>query len=161
MGCHGSLGVTVDGTFTLPRKVPGPAGWRVQDLTGMQDAPQAGHARPEVLTWFERARGGDEFRSNEEIRVRFFDGDRVREAEVRRAAPGGDRDLAWLLHPSRRRALDLDKAHLLLVREERYVRGRVAFLAPPANVHRRIQTTSTGLAETGRVHRDGRLWLDW
>ena len=59
MGCDGPLGVTVDSTFTLAPKVPGAAGWRHQDLRGLQDHPQAGHAEPEVLTYFRRVGGGD------------------------------------------------------------------------------------------------------
>ena len=77
----------------------GAAGWRHQDLRGLQDHPQAGHAEPEVLTYFRRVGGGDELRANTEILARFFPGGKLDEIEVRRAAPGGDRDLAWLLAP--------------------------------------------------------------
>jgi hypothetical protein len=118
MGCHSSLGVTVDQTFTLPRKVPGLDGWRYQDLAGMQDTPQLGHAEPEVLTYLRRVRGGDEFRSNGEMLARFFDAEgEVRADEVLRAAPGGDLDLRALIVPSERRALDLAKAYMVLVRK--------------------------------------------
>ena len=41
---------------------------------------------------------------NDELAARFFPGGVLAEAEVRRAAKGGDRDLAWLLAPSRARA---------------------------------------------------------
>ncbi len=36
MGCHCPIGVTVDTTFALARKVPGATGWRHQDLRGLQ-----------------------------------------------------------------------------------------------------------------------------
>ncbi len=161
MGCHGGLGVTVDGTFTLPRKVPGAAGWRHQDLRGMPDVPQAGHAEPEALTYLERVRGGDEFRANAEILARFFPAGQLDREQVLRAARGGDRDLAWLLAPSRERALLLAKAYMVLVREQSFEKGRDPFPAPVSNVHRKIENGSTELQKTGRVYRDGRLWLDW
>ena len=61
------------------------------------------------------------------MRARFVPGGpgtEVNEAEVRRAAAGGDRDLAWLLAPSRERALQLDKAYLAIARTQTFEHGR-------------------------------------
>ena len=164
LGCHTSLGVTVDQTFAFARKVPGIAGWRHQSVRGIPDVPQAGHQESEILTYFQRVQGGDEFRANTEVLERFFrhgkDG-KLDTAQVRRAAPGGDRDIAFLIVPSRKRALLLNKAAIVLVREQSFVLGRDPLLAPTANVHTTIQDDSTGLAPAGRIYRDGRLWLDW
>lgn len=165
MGCHGNLGVTIDQTFSFPRKVPGAGGWRHQDLRGLHDRPQVGQPRPEIQTYFARVRGGDETRSNDELLARFFI-DGVPTAEITRAAVGGDRDLAWALAPSRARALALDKAYLAIVREQSFVRGRDATIAPATRVHRKIDDERSGLsrdaeAEQARVHRDGRLHLVW
>ncbi|MHC4392339.1 MAG: hypothetical protein ACYS22_13650, partial [Planctomycetota bacterium] len=163
MGCHKSLGVTVDTTFTLARKVPGSAGWRHQNVRGLLDVPQAGHPEPEVLTYFKRVGGGDEFRANDEILERFFTGPggTLNEAEVRRAAPGGDKDLAWLLAPSRERALAMNKAYWLTVQDQTFHLGREPVLRPTKNVHERIENGSTELKDTGKVYKDGRLWLEW
>ncbi len=161
MGCHNGIGVTVDQTFSFPRKRPGARGWGYQSLEGMQDAPLAGHARPEFLTYMQRVGGGDELRANTEMLARFFPGGALDEAAVRRAAPGGDRDLAWLLAPSRARALALNKAYWLVVREQSFVRGRDAVLAPLENVHRRIDGEATELAAAGTLYHDGRLQLAW
>lgn len=161
MGCHSAIGVTVDQTFSFARKVPGKAGWAYQSLVGMHDAPQAQHADPEVLTYFRRVRGGDEFRANDEILSRFFPGGVLDEASVRRAQKGGDKDLAWLLAPSRPRALALNKAYMILVRDQRFDLGRDTLLAPPANVHKTIVNGDTELGVAGLTFRDGRLWLDW
>jgi len=161
MGCHSAVGVTVDQTFSFARKLPGAAGWATQDLRGIHDAPQAGHPEPEVLTYFKRVQGGDEFRANDEILRRFFPGGVLDETAVRRAAKGGDRDLAWLLTPTRRRALDLNKAYMVIVREQSFEQGRDTLLAPPANVHPAIENGETELGAAGKVFRDGRLWLDW
>ncbi|AUX39874.1 hypothetical protein SOCE26_012690 [Sorangium cellulosum] len=161
MGCHGAVGVTVDHTFSLARKVPGAAGWRHQDLRGMPDVPQAGHAEPEVLTYLRRAGGGDDYRANTEMLARFFPGGALDEAAVRRAAPGGDRDLVYLVAPSRERALLLDKAYRALVRAQRFEAGREVVLGPAPGILRAVEGESTGLGEAERVYLDGRLHLAW
>ncbi len=162
MGCHSAIGVTVDQTFTLARKVPGAEGWRYQDLAGIQDTPQVGHAQGEILTYLERVRGGDEFRANREMLARFFDpeGEVIKE-RVCSAAPGGEHDLRDLIMPSERRALDLAKAYRVLVKRQRWDLGRDVVLDGPLPVHEKIENGDTKLSETGRVFRDGRLWLDW
>ena len=156
MGCHSGIGATVDSTFALARKVPGRAGWRHQDLRGIADVPQLGQKDGEILTYLRRVGGGDEYRANAEIRRRYFPGGRLDEASVSRDG----RDIARLLTPSRRRALDLDKAYLLVVREQSFSKGRDAVLAP-ARVHAVIENGTTGLAEKKRVYADGRLRLSW
>lgn len=161
MGCHFGIGVTADGTFSLPRKLPGAAGWGHQRIDDLPDVPQLGHAEPEVLTYLRRVQGGDELRANTELLERFFPSGVLDEDEVRRAAPGGDRRLPDLVMPSRARALALDKAYMVLVREQRFELGRDVMLAPPRHVHAHIEDDSTHLAEAGRVHRDGTLRLDW
>ncbi|MDB5977599.1 MAG: hypothetical protein JWR07_4359 [Nevskia sp.] len=161
MGCHTGIGVTVDQTFSLPRKVPGAAGWGPQSLAGIQDVPQAGSKEPEILRYLRRVGGGDEFRANTEMLERFFSGGKLDTAKVRRAAPGGKGDIRDLITPSRRRALQLDKAYMLIVREQSFVHGRDALLAPAVNVHAQLDNNDTALKASGRTYRDGRLWLDW
>jgi len=161
MGCHSNLGVTVDQTFSFARKVPGAMGWGYQDLAGIQDAPNLGAEQPEFATYLERVGGGDEFRENTEMLARFFPGGKLDHAAVARVAQGGDQDIAWLLLPSRERALDLDRAYVALVRQQRFDRGRDAVLKPATHVHRTIENESTGLEAAGRVYRDGRLRLNW
>lgn len=161
MGCHSTIGVTVDQTFAFARKLPGAEGWKPQDLRGMHDAPQAGHDAPEYLTYMQRVKGGDEFRTNDEMLQRFFRDGQLQEPEVRKAANGGEQDLAWLLTPSRERALALSKAYLLLVRKQQFELGRDALLAPPKNVHAKIANGETELAAAERTFTDGCLWLEW
>src|SRR6185312_12067946 len=103
MGCHGTIGVTIDQVFSFARKVPGAGGWRTQDLRGLHDRPQVGHREPELVTYFSRVQGGDETRSNSELLARFFPTGTLAETELRRASVGGDRDLAWALYPTRAR----------------------------------------------------------
>jgi len=154
MGCHDGIGVTVDQTFSLPRKLPGAAGWRYQDLRGIPDAPQVGHDEGEILTYFRRVGAGDELRANTELLTRYFPGGRLDEAAVRGAA-----DLAELLTPSRARALALNKAYRAIVREQSFIRGRDALLAPAVHVHQLVDPEQTPTA--GAAHLDGRLQLAW
>lgn len=154
MGCHDGIGVTVDQTFSFPRKLPGAAGWRTQDLRGIPDAPQVGHPDGEVLTYFRRVGAGDELRQNSELLARFFPGGALDEATVRAAS-----DLADLLAPSRARALALAKAYRAVVREQSFTRGRDAVLRPAEHVHRRVDPGQTPTA--GAPHLDGRLQLAW
>jgi hypothetical protein len=127
----------------------------------MPDAPQLGHSDPETLVYFRRVGGGDEFRQNTEILERFFPGGKLDEAEVRRAAPGGDRDIAHLVVPSRKRALLLDKAYRTLVARQTFALGRDTLLGRARNVHARIENGSTELGKAGLVFTDGRLLLAW
>jgi hypothetical protein len=161
MGCHGGIGVTVDGSFSLPRKLPGEKGWGRQDLAGIQDVPEVGSNEPETLRYFRRAQGGDEFRANGEMLDRFFPGGKLDEDLARRAAAKGPEDIRYLILPSRTRALLLDKAYMSQVHEQHYELGRDATIAPVEHVYQKIEADRTGLDESGHVWRDGRLWLDW
>ncbi|PRQ05733.1 hypothetical protein ENSA5_00530 [Enhygromyxa salina] len=157
MGCHSNLGVTADQSFAFPRKLPGQAGWGYQDIRGMPDAPQVGHARGEIATYLERAEAGDEFRGNLEMRSRWF----TDEGAVDEAALAAAPDIAAILTPSPERALLLNKAYLVIVREQSFTRGRDPVVAPLTNVHSHITEPSTGLQAHERVYLDGSLRLAW
>ncbi len=161
MGCHTNLGVTLDQIFAFARKLPGGSGWAYQDLKGMPDAPQLGHREPEFLTYLRRAEGGDEFRQNTEVRQKFFAGGVPNAALVKHSGRAGGRDLTDLVFPSRERAVELNRAYMVLSREQRFDRGRDVVLAPAQNVHASIKNQATGLAESKRVYVDGQLRLAW
>jgi hypothetical protein len=116
--------------------------------------------KPEVLTYFERVQGGDEFRANDEVLARFFPGGSLDEATVRRAAKGGDKDLAFLLMPSRERALAWTRPTGRWVREQSFTKA-----GTPSSPRRRTSTRRWRMAPPagggGRVYEDGRLLLDW
>ena len=71
IGCHKSVGTTIDHTYSFPRKVDGILGWGYIDLAKMQDVPNVGEEDGEFLTYLERVGGGDEFRQNEEMLERW------------------------------------------------------------------------------------------
>lgn len=159
MGCHTGIGVTVDQSFSLPRKLPGASGWGLQRVTGQRDTPQAGGREGEYRQYLRRVGGGDEFRANGEMLARFFRDGRLDEKRVD-AALAEERGLLELIAPSRERALALGKAYLTLVREQSYALGRDALPAPPLNVHKQIEDRETALKASGRVYKDGRIWLE-
>jgi hypothetical protein len=157
MGCHSNIGVTVDQTFALARKLPGREGWRPQDARGIPDVPQIDHVDPEYAEYLARVGGGDELRANDEIRAKFFASgslDRERVAAFRG-------DIGELVFPARARAIALDRAYLANVIEQSYIWGRDAVASPVPTVHAAVRERSTGLGENDRVYRDGRLHLDW
>ncbi|MEW8585041.1 MAG: hypothetical protein AB2531_04690, partial [Candidatus Thiodiazotropha sp.] len=75
MGCHTSIGSTIDQTFAFPRKVTGAAGWGYVNLQGMVDAPNVGETEGEILTYLKLVGGGNEFRENPEIIEKWFNED--------------------------------------------------------------------------------------
>lgn len=150
VGCHGAVGATADSTFAFQRKLEGEAlayGWwhpSQRDLAGVPE-PRRADGRPEYGLYLERAGGGDELRENAELRARFFDERGAPRAEALAAL---QRDVRALLLPSPGRALALDKAYWLVVREQSFIRGRDAVLAPSEHVWRATEEDQpTGVEE--------------
>ena len=155
MGCHSSVGTTIDKTFSFPRKVDGAEGWGYIDLRGMPDAPSFGEARGEILTYLERAGGGGEFRNNPEMAERWFTVEGVVDAGRMAGA-----DVHELTTPSRRRALELNKAYRTIVEDQDYLYGRDALTEVPENVYRRIDNETAPVLDPSFFH----VWdirLDW
>lgn len=147
VGCHSGVGATADGTFSFARKLSGSElrfGWfhpSQQSLAGVPE-PKRADGRFEYSTYLERVGGGDDFRANAEVRVRFFDQDgRARQAAFNALHD----DVDVLLLPSKERALSLNAAYRALVSEQSFTLGRDAVLAPVQHVLRSIdEDTATG-----------------
>ena len=156
MGCHTSIGSTIDKTFSFPRKVDGAQGWQYIDLRGMPDAPNIGETRGEIATYLERVGGGGEFRSNPEMFARWFKKDgKVDTVKVAQA-----KDVYELITPSRARALELNKAYRAIVAEQDYIYGRDATVKPPENVYDHIDN-ATAPTLPAEVFYDWDIRLDW
>jgi len=138
MGCHSSIGSTIDKTFSFARKRDGVAGWGYLDLAEMPDAPNRGETRGEIATYLERVGGGSEFRSNEEMQARWYHADGSLNREAVAAAP----DVYALITPSRQRALQLNKAYRVLVGEQSFLFGRDATITPPRNVYSKVDAAA-------------------
>jgi hypothetical protein len=154
MGCHSSIGATIDSTFSFGRKVDGKAGWGYINLRGMPDAPSYGESKGEIATYFERAGGGDELRSNTEMLERWF---RKGTTDPRKLT---GKDVYALITPSRRRALDLNKAYRTIVDDQDFVFGRDATIVPPANVYEHVDNHEAPTLPEVLTHRWD-IRLDW
>lgn len=155
MGCHTTLGSTIDQTFAFPRKLTGAEGWGYIDLKGMRDAPNVGGSEGEILHYLKTVGGGNEFRENDEVQQRWFNSDgSVKEAEVKTA------DVYELITPSAQRALTLNKAYMAIVKDQDFIHGRDATVTPQQNVYESIAPeTSPVLPMDKRQEWDIRL--DW
>ena len=87
---------------------------------------------------------------------RFFDA----AGQVNTAAVAAAPDVYTLVTPSRRRALDLDKAYVHIVRHQSFIVGRDASIAPVTNVLRTVDDTSVPLEEERRFF-GWDIRLDW
>ncbi|MFT7562120.1 MAG: hypothetical protein ACI93R_004054 [Flavobacteriales bacterium] len=155
VGCHKSIGTTIDHTFSFPRKVAGRDGWSYIDLTKMTDVANINEVEGEYLTYMQRVGGGDEFRQNDEMLARWF-------------TPSGDVDtkkvkeqtsLYPLIMPSAERALTLNKAYKVTVNEQSFLYGRDTVISPAKNVLIDVDTDVAPLPPNKRYNWDIRL--DW
>lgn len=156
MGCHNSVGSSIDKTFSFPRKVDGAAGWGYIDLKGMPDAPNKGESVGEIATYLARVGGGSEFRNNEEMMARWFRPDGTPDPEKLATA----KDVYDLITPSPERAIALNKAYRTIVEDQDYIYGKDAVLEPPTNVYDRIDNEDTPTLPAERVYK-WNILLDW
>ncbi|MBB6522529.1 hypothetical protein [Pseudoteredinibacter isoporae] len=146
MGCHSTVGATIDQTFSFARKQDGVKGWRYLDLRGMPDAPALGQQDGEIAQYLEWVNGGDEFRENQEMLASWF----TSEGQLDKKRLKG-MDVYQLITPSATRAMALNKAYLKVVREQSYIYGRDAVLKPVKNVLAEVDPeTQTPLQESKR-----------
>ncbi len=154
MGCHTTIGSTIDQTFSFARKIDGAAGWGYLNLKGMPDVPQIGSDKPSIEEYLERVGGGNEFRANEEIQEKYFKNGELLVEKVAEA-----KDVYELITPSPERARALNKAYKTIVEDQDYIYGRDANIKPAVNVFRNIDTEVPPLEEESRAEFDIRL--DW
>ncbi|GLR69481.1 hypothetical protein [Agaribacter marinus] len=155
MGCHKSVGATVDTVFSFARKKEGADGWGYTNLRDIKDRPNIGELEGEYLTYLKRVGGGDEFRQNQEMIARWFNKDgSVKEDEIRALD-----SVYELITPSVERAMQLNKAYHQIVTEQSYIYGRDVNLTPATNVYRQVDFDEFPLMPEFRYVWDIRL--DW
>ncbi|MDP0489996.1 MAG: hypothetical protein Q7Q71_02955 [Verrucomicrobiota bacterium JB023] len=158
MGCHNSIGSTIDKTFSFPRKVEGAKGWGYIDLKGMPDVPTLGEKKGEFETYLERVGGGSEFRNNVEMTKRWFQDNHPTKIDEKKLAKA--KDVYDLITPSRKRALELNKAYKTIVEDQDYIYGKDAIITPPENVFEFIDNeTATPLRPENQYRWN--ILLDW
>ncbi|WP_106091505.1 hypothetical protein [Enhygromyxa salina] len=137
VGCHSGVGATDDGIYSFGRKLGPDAPARGWTHTATDNGHRVGdHTRADDLgeyaTYLIENEAGDDFRANQELLARFFD----EHGEPRMQAINAlAEDVSPLLLPSPERALALDAAYRLVVREQSYALGRDSVLAPTMNLH--------------------------
>ncbi|WP_211243030.1 hypothetical protein [Sinimarinibacterium sp. CAU 1509] len=139
VGCHSGLSATEDGAFAFPRKINrgnnhGWEYWGSRPFRQLPD-PLRTDGQTEFRSYLLANQAGDEFRANAEVRQRFFD-----ENGAPRAAAFATlaTDLESLMLPSPERALLLNKAYWLVVREQSFAKGRDPVISPSDNVLRDV-----------------------
>jgi hypothetical protein len=121
----------------------------------MRDVSNVGEANGEILTYLERVGGGNAFRANDEMRSRWFDAKgSVRKDLVRAAA------VHELITPSRERALALNKAYRVIVREQAFLYGRDATIEPATNAYDLVDLETVPTLPKDRQFRWD-ICLDW
>lgn len=155
MGCHTTIGTTIDQTFAFPRKVTGAEGWGYINLKGMSDAPYLGSQQGEILHYLETVGGGNEFRENGEIISKWFNAN----GSVNRAAVMAA-DVYTLITPSVERALQLNKAYMTIVSDQDYIHGRDPNIAPAVNVYRYIDPYTAPVLPDDKTQQWD-IRLDW
>lgn len=156
MGCHNSVGSTIDKTFSFARKIDGAEGWGYIDLRGMFDAPSKGETVGEIELYLTRAEGGSEFRNNEEMFERWFKADGT--ADPGKIAKA--KDVYELITPSPERALLLNKSYRTIVEDQDYIFGKDAVAVPPVNVYDKIDNENSPTLPLERTY-DYNIVLDW
>lgn len=156
MGCHNSVGSTIDKTFAFPRKLDGSKGWGYLDLRGMPDAPTKGETVGEIATYLARAGGGSEFRNNDEMDAKWFRPD----GSVDHQKLATAKDVYDLITPSKERALALNKAYRTIVEDQDFIFGKDPVLTPPKNVYDKIDNENTPTLTEERTFK-WNILLDW
>lgn len=156
MGCHSTIGSTIDKTFSFPRKVDGAAGWGYINLRGMPDAPNLGETLGEVATYLQRVGGGTEFRGNPELESRFYHAD----GSLNTVALASANDFYALATPSPERALLLNKAYKAIVEEQDFIFGRDASVTPPERVLESVDNDTSPTLPPEKQH-EWNIVLDW
>lgn len=138
MGCHANLSVTADSTFVFQRKFDhdhykgGWYHWSERGIKGVKE-PLRKDRRPEYAHYLKHNGAGDEFRANMEVKEKFFDENGKLKKEALKKLRN---DISYLLIPSKERALTLNKAYQIIVKEQSYIYGRDAVVSPAVNVHK-------------------------
>jgi hypothetical protein len=142
IGCHSGLGATTDSVFAFPRKLNGKnipqEGWAYANSLKEElhiPEPKRLDGRYEYSFYLQQNSAGDEFRENSEVMNKFFDADGVLKDDMIQKL---HKDINTLIMPSKKRALLMDKAYRVIVKEQSFIFGRDATIKPVKNVYREL-----------------------
>lgn len=167
MGCHSNIGAIADSTFVFQRKFEKGAfadGWYHWTQKGIKNIADRKllNGETEYVKYLKENSAGDEFRSNDEIMNKFFVKDwqkdkeniekdliaklenpdikleqkwKFKQDELKKI----EKDISYLILPSAKRAIELNKAYKVIVEEQSFIYGRDAHIKPANNVHKKIK----------------------
>lgn len=167
MGCHTNIGAIADSTFVFQRKFEkgtfrdGWYHWGQKGFQGIADMLLP-NGESEYVRYLKNNNAGDEFRANKEVKEKFFvknwekDEKNIRkDMLIKLENPNAKideswklkpkaiaklkKDISYLLLPSKKRALELNKAYKVIVDEQSYIYGRDAHIKPTINVHKSVK----------------------
>jgi hypothetical protein len=144
MGCHSKLGATTDSSFAFARKFDydlfqnGWFHWTQKSLKNIKE-PKDKLGEYEYSKYLKVNGAGDEFRENYEVIDRFFKNGELVNLEYLH------QDISYLLYPSVKRALELNKLYREIVKEQSFIYGRDVTIKP--NVHKEILEEDTGVKD--------------
>jgi Tol biopolymer transport system component len=154
IGCHGGMGVTTDSIVSFVRKLDASAHqrgwfhWTQKDLKGVNEpkvAFEKAGTQYEYCYYLMYSLAGDEFRANGEVMAKFFDTKGYLRPDM---AEKIHQDLSFLLYPSEKRALTLNKIYKTIVEEQSYLEGKTPIDGVAANIFRQIhpEDRDTGIS---------------
>lgn len=141
VGCHSGLGALTDTVFSMQRKFKSDSfqqgwyHWFQKSLAGTPE-PKRADGEYEYSFYLKNNPSGNEFRTNDELRTKFFNADGSQKAEAFAAA---HEDLTHLIMPSAARALLLNKTYRSIVQEQSFIKGRDPILQPLTTVHKEVE----------------------
>lgn len=167
MGCHSNIGAIADSTFVFQRKFEKDSfanGWYHWSQKGLRGIPdrKLSNGETEYVRYLKENSAGDEFRANDEVMNKFFVKDwqkdkknierdliakleepnikleqkwKFKQEELKKI----EKDISYLILPSVKRAIKLNKAYKVIVNEQSFIYGRDAHIKPAKNVHKNIE----------------------
>lgn len=150
MGCHGGIGVNDDDTFAFSRKLDADAfqsGWYHWTQKGLDGTPDLLRADGEsdYVHYLRTNAAADEFRANYEAIAEWLNEGTLSDENAAKIRE----DISTLIVPSGERAMDLNAAYRMIVREQSFIKGRDASVAPmDATVWRKVEQNQTTGIET-------------
>ncbi len=166
MGCHSNLGATADSTFVFNRKFENSfqEGWYHWSQKGFKNIADRvlENGDSEYVSYLKANNAGDEFRQNTEVMDKFFkkdwqkdtkniEKDLISKLENSRVVLAQEwklkkesikklkQDISYLILPTPKRAIELNKAYRVIVDEQSFIYGRDATIKPAKNVHKEVK----------------------
>lgn len=151
VGCHGGVGATDDTIFSFNRKLStkhfksGWYHWLEKNFENIPDSKRE-DGNGQYAFYLDNNPTGSEFRNNMEVYNKFFTADGTRKPEAFKKLSS---DISYLLMPSVARAIELNKAYYVLVKEQSFKYGREAHVKPLVNVKKSMEIdAATGIKKT-------------